>query len=196
MDYLEIHGSATPGEIGRSLKMPPANVRHHLSVLQEQGAVQVNGEIRLDGRGRPARLYVLSRQAGQHNLDRLAGLLLDEILAVQSAEPQPRLERIAHKLAGDVPTDSRASLTRRLYQAVSRLNELHYQARWEAHAASPHLILGHCPFGAIIAAHPELCQMDAAMLEALLKVPVAQTAKLEPDGRGHHYCVFVVRKPS
>jgi predicted ArsR family transcriptional regulator len=196
MDYLAIHGSATPGEIGRSLKMPSVNVRHHLSVLQEQGAVQVSGEIRLEGRGRPARLYVLSSQAEEHNLDRLSGLLLDEIVAVPSAEPHSRLERIARKLAGDAPADSRASLTSRLYQAVSRLNELHYQARWEAHAAAPHLILGRCPFGAIIAAHPELCQMDAAMIEALLKVPVAQTAKLEPDGRGRHYCVFVVSKPS
>src|SRR5512139_2109973 len=85
LDYLATRGSATPTEIGRALHMPPANVRHHLTVLLEQGAIQASGEIHTDNRGRPPRLYQLASQAGQHNLDRLASLLLDEILAREEA---------------------------------------------------------------------------------------------------------------
>jgi predicted ArsR family transcriptional regulator len=103
------------------------------------------------------------------------------------------LEQIASHL---VPGGDRlpASLTHRLYQAVQRLNELGYQARWEAHSEAPRLLLGHCPYAAILPGHPELCKMDAYLLEGLLGVPVAQTKKRAQDSRGARYCLFIAGK--
>jgi predicted ArsR family transcriptional regulator len=69
---------------------------------------------------------------------------------------------------------------------------MRYQARWEAHADAPRLTLGHCPYAAILPEHPELCALDAALLETLLGAPATQVAKLARDGRGGMYCLFVI----
>jgi predicted ArsR family transcriptional regulator len=67
------------------------------------------------------------------------------------------------------------------------MSEMNYQARWEAGAEGPRLILGQCPYTAIIEKHPELCKMDAAMLTDLLGRNVELRTKLSP------FCVFSVR---
>jgi predicted ArsR family transcriptional regulator len=91
---------------------------------------------------------------------------------------------------------SPANLTQRLGLAVQRLNEMGYQARWEAHRDAPRLFLGHCPYLAILPEHPELCQMDAHLLENLLGVPASQVKKRAQDSRGARYCLFVAGKPA
>jgi predicted ArsR family transcriptional regulator len=73
-----------------------------------------------------------------------------------------------------------------------RLNELGYQARWEARPGDPQVQFGHCPYTAIIADHPELCLLDAALLESMLGNSAIQTAKLETDFQGGKYCRFVI----
>jgi predicted ArsR family transcriptional regulator len=123
------------------------------------------------------------------NLDRLAKALLTESLQHQDTkERNAFLSRVAERLAGEVP--SRGGLPSRLFQAVQRLNQLNYQARWEAHAGAPRVFFKRCPYAAILPEHPELCQLDAAMLNALLGAPVSQVAKLARDKRGATYCLF------
>ena len=205
LEYIRTRKVVGSAELSRVFKMTPANARHHLSVLQEQGLVQVVGQLPAEGKGRPARLYSLAEQVQSHNLDGLAAALLDELLAgLDPSEVVQVTGRLAQRLIwagqpgsealpGDHPT--RRSLTQAILQAVQRLNARHYQARWEAHAESPRLILGHCPYAAIIAEHPELCRMDAALLELLLERPVSQAARLAPDPQGGTFCLFVLEKP-
>jgi len=81
-------------------------------------------------------------------------------------------------------------LTQALYQSVQQLNEMHYQARWEARAEAPRVILGHCPYASVLTEHPEICQLDASLLEEMLGQPVEQAARLAKDGRGMTYCAF------
>jgi len=83
-------------------------------------------------------------------------------------------------------------LPRRLTLAVDRFNELHYQARWEAGIDGARFILGHCPYAAIVAEYPELCRMDAYLLEQRSGSPVEQMAKLQPSAKGYPFCVFRV----
>lgn len=198
LDYIQAHRAVTILELSRALRMTPANARHHLSVLQEQGLVQIVGRRRAAGKGRPAAIYGLSQQTQGHGLRALSGALLDELAGAQ-ANPGPaeRLHRVARRLAGDSlhrGGAGGASLSQRLVRSVQRLNELSYQARWEAHANAPRLILGYCPYADILHDHPELCQMDAALLEALAGAPVEQIARLAPDLQGLPHCIFVIGK--
>jgi len=192
LEYIQKHRVVTSRELSRALKMTAANARHHLSILEAQGLVEVVGERPPRGRGRPARLYSLSAQALGHGLYELSAALLDELLAGKSGlELQNSLDRIAGRLGGPIAqSEVDGSLTQRLYYSIQRLNELGYQAHWEAHAEGPQVILGRCPYANLLAAHPELCRMDAALLEELLEVQALQTAKLAIDRNGERFCMF------
>ena len=187
----------TVEEISRALHLTSANTRHHLGVLQDEGQVQVTGTRKPTGRGRPIQLYQLSQPRQEHNLDNLSHILLGVIQAEHNQKERPvTLEHIAAQLAmpdskADVQT--KPNLGQKLSKCVKHLNRLHYKARWEAHTGGPRLILGHCPYWAIIYEHPELCQVDKRLIEISLDVEVDQTAKLEPNSLGLPNCIFLVK---
>jgi predicted ArsR family transcriptional regulator len=192
LEYLQKKGPASAGELARALKTTLANVRHHLSILEQEGVVEVAAQRPPGGRGRPSLLYDLTRRVRSHNLDLLASALLKTLLVpLPPAERAASLRQVACHLAGESPPPA-LHLTRRLNAAVERLKRLNYQARWEAHAQAPHVLLGHCPYSAILPQHPELCQMDGFLLEALCAAPARLVKKLASDGRGGTYCLFLI----
>ncbi len=215
LDYIRSHQAVTVLELSQALHSTRANAHHHLAILQGQGLVEVIGLRPAEGKGRPQHVYGLARQVLGDNLDKLASALLSEIASsseiplLQTGEPgyasptllegkalEEMLFRIARRIisastgSSSPPPAKIASLTQRLYQAVRRLNDLHYQARWEARGDAPRLIFAHCPYAAIISKHPELCRMDSYLLQELLGASAAQTARLAKDGRGATYCAF------
>jgi len=181
--YLNKTRTASVREISRALKMPAANVRHHLRVLVSDGRLEVASVRKRDGRGRPEKVYSLPRAALGDNLSVLAEALLAE------ASATVRMEELARHLAGESNFVGQA-LARRLNLIVERLNQMNYHARWEAGAAGPRIILGHCPYAAIIEKHPELCRMDKALLHEMMGQSADQIFKIGKDGSS--VCVFVV----
>jgi predicted ArsR family transcriptional regulator len=81
-------------------------------------------------------------------------------------------------------------VSKRLALLVEKLNEMHYQARWEAGADGPRVLFGRCPYAAVIGKHPELCQMDVSLLGNALGREVRQLGKIEKAQGG---CVFGMR---
>lgn len=196
VDHLHARGKVSALELSHALRVTPANVRHHLSILLKEGAIQVVGTLPSHGRGRPAQLYALTRKVYEHNLDSLASALMSEVFG---SLPELEHDRIIKNIAARLNTAQSqkhpsANLTQRLNQAVQLLNEQHYAARWEAHAEAPRIILGNCPYRAILSDHPELCQLDTAFLGDLLATPAWQTAKLAKDSRGSTFCRFIIKK--
>jgi predicted ArsR family transcriptional regulator len=199
LDYIRDHRAVTAGELSQALKMTEANARHHLDILHAQGLVQEVGRRPARGKGRPSRVFSLSEQVLGHNLDHLAMALLVEIASPLAMTDEDTWRRIARRLAlasgtqlvsGEESRRAGTRLTQALYQAVQRLNDMHYQARWEARPDAPRVILGHCPYLAVLAGHPEICQLDAKLLEEMLGRPVEQTARLAKDAHGMNYCAF------
>jgi len=192
IDHLKERRLSSADEIAHAIQVTPANIRHHLAVLLDEGVVQIAGERPADGRGRPTYLYSLTEELQSHNLDGLARALLQELLeALPEQERMLALGRVADRLV-DRSTPPMGGLTQRLYAAIRQLNEIHYQARWEARADAPRLRLGHCPYAAILPEHPEMCQMDRMLIEGLLDAPAVQTARLAKDSRGEIYCMFKI----
>ena len=178
------------------MQMTPANARYHLKILADQGAVVQSGERLSAGqRGRPERIYRLADT--DHNLDLLASLLLQRLqLSASPDEMDSTLRSVAVGLAGELAGETlQHSLGPRLVQAVQHLSRLRYQARWEARPSAPEIYFGHCPYQKIITAHPELCRMDAFLLQQVTGHPVDQLAKLTVDRFGGIYCRFVLRTP-
>jgi predicted ArsR family transcriptional regulator len=196
----------TATEVGKMMQMTPANARHHLKILAEQGVVTVVGLRATNGKGRPEKLYGLTDTASGHNLGWLAGALLEELQeGRQVVKQQPLMQSLAGRLYLDclqalgitgTPVDQGQAqhLTQRLFQAVRALNSIHYDARWEAHAIAPRLILGRCPYAMLIDRHPEICEMDRDLIQRLSGAEVQQITRLQPDRRGLRQCVFAIKK--
>jgi len=184
LDYLKRNRIVSSREIARSLQMTPANARHHLGILAADGRVETVNQRQL-GRGRPEKVYRLAGTLVGDNLSALADALLAE------AGNKVKMEALGKRVAGKSAVSGQP-LMRRLMSTVERLNGMHYQARWEAGAEGPRIILGHCPYSAVIEKHPQLCQMDAALLDELLGAQVKQLAKQEKGAGGLPYCAFVL----
>ena len=181
--HLKKTRAASAREIARALKMSAPNVRHHLSVLCSDGRVEVTALHNREGRGRPEKMYSLSQSALGDNLSALTHALLTVSGSSLNSDA----------LAGHILNSSQFAnlpITKRLALLVEKLNEMHYQARWEASAEGPRIILGRCPYAKVIEGHPELCKMDAAMLQSALGNKMEQTAKMENQ---QSICVFAMR---
>lgn len=199
LDYFRLHSAASASDLSRVMQMTPANARHHLNILVEQGAlVQVGERLPVSKRGRPERIYRLAESLQVNNLGLLAGLLLKIHLASSdSDEYKSKLQTLAAEFidlqGGMAP---QRNLGPRLVQTVQLLNRLNYQARWEARPGAPEIYLGFCPYHEIIAHHPELCQLDAILLQRLSGLSVEQTARLSPDRFGENFCRFQLHSQS
>lgn len=190
IEQIKTRRTASAPELAQALGVTAANVRHHLSILLEEGAILLVGQRCMTGRGRPTHLYSLAHRSQEHNLDKLADALLNEVDSLLSeTQRKSALRRVAIQLAGEA-YNAEGSLTQRLYTCVNHLNSLNYHARWEAHATGPQLVLENCPYAAIIAKHPELCQMDQYLLEGLLDTGTEQAAQLVKTKAGTTYCEF------
>lgn len=184
LTYLKKNRPASAREISRALKISAPNIRHHLSVLRADGRVEFVAVHNRDGRGRPEKLYSISQAALGDNLPALT----HAILGVTG--PKLNVDALASRMLN---ADQFAGLpvTKRLALLIEKLNEMNYQARWEAAAEGPRVIFGRCPYAKVIEGHVELCRMDGSMLENALGRPVIQLTRAESNS--HAYCPFIFR---
>lgn len=175
--HLKKTRASSAREIARALKMSAPNVRHHLSVLCSDGRVEFTALNNREGRGRPEKLYSLSQAALGDNLSALTNAVLTE------TGKKLNVDALASRMM-DASQFANLPVTKRLVLLVEKLNEMNYQARWEAAADGPRVIFGRCPYAKVIDGHPELCKIDIAILEKSLGRPVIQSTKNEAVGRG------------
>ena len=195
LEYLVQRGTASAAQIGHALNMSAATVRHHLSILVSDGRVVTVGTMTSRGAGRPQKLFRLSERLQGENLGMLADVLLTAWFQELPLEKrQAAVRALARGLQRQIGNpEAGLPLPKRLSALSENLNNLHYQARWEAGAQGPRILFGHCPYAAIIEQHPELCTVDAAMLRAALNADAEQLAKISGTVYGATHCVFAMR---
>lgn len=181
LTHLKKTRSASAREIARALKLSAPNVRHHLSVLCSDGRVEMISIHNREGRGRPEKVYSLSVAALGDNLSALAEAVLTE------AGKTLNMEAVASHIL-DAKQFAGHPINKRLALLVEKLNEMHYQARWEAGAGGPRVIFGRCPYARVIDGHPEICKMDEALLKAALGRAILPTRRGESQ---HGLCPFL-----
>ena len=188
LNHIHKHQAASVKEISSAMGMTGANVRHHLASLELDDLVAVVS-LRKEGPGRPTQIYGLSRRMMGDGMSNLAGKILDTWQGGKNKESREAdLKSLANALGGE--TGVNMPIMMRLTKAISVLNELHYMAGWEARATGPSIILGHCPYAAIIGDHPELCRMDAMLIQNKLGATVMQSVKMQINDKGLPYCAF------
>jgi predicted ArsR family transcriptional regulator len=197
MDYLDRHPSITAADLSRALHVTKENIQYHLKILLQDGTLQ-RIPLSRPGQnppGRPTFLYTLSAQSRPGNIHDLAGKLLEVVLTANPPFPsQPGLfEQLASRM---FPFQPSANPTQNLRQSIQRLNQHHYQAAWEARASGPMLYFRNCPYAGLIKDHPQLCQLDCAILTSLLHRPVTQLSKIDLDTRTPPACIFQIHPGS
>ncbi len=193
LDYLQVNHSATCLDMSRSFGHTPANVRHHLRILEESGRLSPIGKRLAEGRGRPETLYALIGQDQNSAAIKLAAQLLEQQQArLSKSELQRAIQEIARALF-EIPVGAGGSLTQRIVSIMQRFEALDYQPNWEATSKGPSIHLMQCPYASIIDDHPSLCQIDAAALEQALGQEVVQVRKLESNEEGLRLCTFALK---
>ena len=191
--YIGEHNGASAAEISHALDITAANIRYHLSILEEDGRIQVLGLRKDQGRGRPIQVFGLSENSMGDNLP----LLLDQLLGIlirrkQDIDFDSILTELAEKLFPETIKIPENHFSKRLINLISKLNKYGYKARWEAHIDAPRIIFDHCPYRSVINGHSELCLLDTLILSKQLNSKVAHTAFLEKNSRGTSFCQFII----
>jgi predicted ArsR family transcriptional regulator len=196
LNYISEQQSTTVEELSKVFRVTPANIRHHLSILHQQGCVKVIGIKSSGYKGRPTQIYSTSQQSDLNNLDHLCDALLCTLMLFSNNNEniQPNNE-VVKRIGSEYKIDL-TNPTRRLYSAIRALNHMNYQAHWEAHIENPRIMLGHCPYHTILDNHPELCNLDSSLLENLLATPVRQVEKQAVNAKGLPQCVFLINRYS
>lgn len=170
---MKENGSATIAELAHELGMAQVSVRHHIDILIDENLVQMVGVRRRDGVGRPSLVYGLTASAAalfpQRNAQ-LASSVLSELKAIMPEETVRNiLARVADHMLRSAPAgDPDQPLEERLSDVVGFLTDKGFGATWEAENGRYVIHTSNCPYRGVAEQHPELCQMDHALIERML----------------------------
>ena len=187
-ELLLERGSATAAELGLALGLSPAAIRRHLDAMLAAGDVSCR-EQRIPGhrgRGRPARVFLLTDQArtrrGRHTYDDLAATALrwiattggeaavSEFAAQRVAALETRC-RTAMEGAGDDPMARAEAL-------ASALTAEGYAASATVIASGGQLCQHHCPVAHVAAEFPQLCEAETQVISNLVGTHVQRLATI------------------
>jgi predicted ArsR family transcriptional regulator len=180
------HGPSTAGELATRLGLTAAGVRRHLDGLAEQGLL-TSREQRVygaRGRGRPARVFVLTdagRDSFGSGYDDLAVQALEFLAETAGPEAVSRFaqvrlasleERVRQALDG-AGTDETPSQT-----LVRTLSAEGYAASLRPAVAGEQLCQHHCPVAHVAERFPQLCEAETAAFSRQLGVHVQRLATI------------------
>lgn len=185
--YLNSHPRSSAVEIGRFLQMTPANIRHHLGILEGGGLVQISDQRPAGGSGRPILLYNLTSQNLGDNLQNLMGAILETLEGLDDSKLV--LDKIIKVLLKNFQPESGNPISI-LNQAVEFLNEHHYRASWKATPEGPQIELRHCPYCEIAKTQSHLCQIDQSLVSRIFNTELVLTQKREFGKNPYSACVF------
>jgi predicted ArsR family transcriptional regulator len=204
---LLARGAATATELGDDLGLSSAAIRRHLDALQDGGDVVVREQVIRGqrGRGRPARVFLLTDEArlrcGTHTYDDLAGAALRWIAEHGGADAVARFAanqvealetrcREAMEGAGDEPLARAEAL-------ASALTAEGYAASASTIASGGQLCQHHCPVAHVAAEFPQLCEAETLAISHLVGTHVQRLATIAhgdgvctthiPDPRRYQY---------
>ncbi len=198
MEYVRQRGPVAAGTIGQGLNLSVPTVRHHLGILASDGRITADSMKRSAHlRGRPQKLYRLSDSSGGDNLGMLSGAIFSlwSGSKLKQGDSSERLRLLADDMRERMGSaDERLPATKRLEQWIEKLNDAHYEARWEAGAQGPRILFGRCPYAEIIDQHPELCTVDGFLLGGAMNAEAEQLSKIDRKQGSPDRCIFALKR--
>ena len=198
IETLSQSGPQPVRALARAAHLSTMAMRYHLTLLAREGLVVQRTADRRGMVGRPQILYALADEALEQlpkKYNTLASQILDEVGdTLGGKETRALLRRTGRRAAAAAPPlRSGAGAQARMNRAAKFLSDRGYLARWEQTQAELRLNVCNCPYRQVAQAHREVCDMDQAMIGALLDAPLKMTQCIaHRDGQ----CQFVISKKS
>lgn len=182
----------TVAEMAERLDLSGNAVRRHLTVLERDGMVEIEGE-RREGVGKPARVYGLTNEAREF-FPRAYGALLNELLTTLEQRETPEdMEALLREVGRSLAARSRESgfpsdgpLEERVREAARFLEDIGGVPRTERTNGDFRITGKSCPLEAIVEEHPNACSLAESLLEELLGARVSECCRKN----GRPSCVF------
>ena len=191
------HGPSTANDLARRLKLTPAAVRRHLTVLDSIGQVtsreqRVYGQ---RGRGRPAKAFTLTDTGRSEFYQAYDKLAINAMSYLQQVAGPEAVEAFAakvtesisarfHELEPEYPTSTEA-----LVQALTAEG---FVASLQPVASGVQLCQYHCPVAHAAAEFPQLCEAETRVFAELLGSHVQRLATI---AHGDGVCTTHVPRP-
>ncbi len=195
-------GPATAAVLADRLGVTPAAIRRHLDTLVGAGQVEARdrapyGPAGQRGRGRPAKVYVLTpegREAFPQAYDHLAAEALHYLARLAGPSAVTDFARV---LARDIehrytPALAAAPAEARVQALADALTADGYAASIAPSPAGDQLCQHHCPVAHVAAEFPQLCEAET---EAFARLLGRHVQRLSTIGAGGHVCTTAVPRP-
>lgn len=187
--YLQIHPHGYAEEMSAALGKTRANIQHHLKRMEQQKwLVSFSIAEKNPVRGRPRKYYRLGLMPQSATTILLITALLSGISHLEDLPHQDQV--IAWAAHHIFPHPKRSTtLTQSLNHLINELTLRGYQARWEARATGPEIVLRSCPYYPLPDTFPILCKIDRQIMQNVLRLPgLTQIARIQLPGV--LYCRF------
>lgn len=199
LHVLKAAGPQAAAAIGRRLGITSVGVRQHLARLEAEGLVSFTD--RVEGVGRPRRLWSLTPKGHGRFPDSHAALALDLIANIGQVFGAEGLDRLisAREAASLKAYRARLGAAATLGQRVRRLAALRSEEGYMAEVAVAGdgflLSENHCPICVAATACQGLCRSELALFRAALG-PGVEVERLEHILAGARRCAYRIRPRS
>src|SRR5262245_3591423 len=184
---------ATVNDLAEHLDLTDNAVRAHLLSLERDGLVKQSGLRK--GSRKPHFAYELTTD-GEHLFPKAYDALLNQFISVLKQRLTPRafteaLHAVGRSLAAEQKHASRKlSVERRAQSALRTLEAIGGSPRLEQSGDTLRITSQNCPLAAVVAEHPETCQMVETLISELVGVETAEQCDRSETPR----CCFVLAK--
>jgi predicted ArsR family transcriptional regulator len=178
---LLCQGPRTVSDASKALGLTANGVRTHLAALEADGLVELTGSKRRIGK--PAHVFELT-PAGRSLLSTAYRPVLHGLLDALSKQDSSAVEEVirfaGQRVAANYPKAT-GDLRTRAEQGAAVLRELGGLSNVDEEGKALVIRGVCCPLGALVADHPEVCSLVAALLGEVLDQPVREFCrKTEP----------------
>lgn len=182
---LLTNGASTVAELAERLGLTSAAIRRHLGTLTDSGQVSSEPErvYGQRGRGRPARVYVLTRSGRSHfyqAYDELAAQALQALFDTAGPQAverlgQQRVQAVADRYHALREADPDGDPVEALARALTSDG---YVASVDELPTGEQLCQHHCPVAEVAGLYPQLCEQETKVFSELLGMHVQRLATI------------------
>jgi predicted ArsR family transcriptional regulator len=182
----------TVNDLASHLDLTDNAVRAHLATLERDGLIKQSGLKK--GPRKPHFAYELTAE-GEHLFPKAYDALLNQFISVLKQRLSRKalveaLHAVGRSLAADKKkVEAKQKLEQRVQTAIRTLEELGGSPRLEEKDHQLSITSRNCPLAAVVAEHPETCQMVETLLSEIVDAEVVE----ECDRNETPKCRFVLR---